>query len=90
MNGKGDKQRPEQVPGAYARGWERIFGSGPEETAKDWEMMEIAGVPFQTRLDETLDTDTVVMPPPRRSEKVVVRFTQGSYRKPRIVDDPED
>lgn len=26
----------------------------------------------------------------RRSEQVVVRFTQGSYRPPRIVDNPED
>lgn len=28
--------------------------------------------------------------PPRHSETVVVKFTEGSYRPPRIVDNPED
>lgn len=40
---------------------------------------------------ETIDWDVKIEQlPPRHSEQVVVRFTQGSYRPPRIVDDPED
>ena len=40
---------------------------------------------------ETVDWDVQIEQlPPRRSEQVVVRFKQGSYRPPRIIDDPED
>jgi len=40
---------------------------------------------------ETVDWDVQSEQlPPRRSEQVVVRFKQGSYRPPRIIDDPED
>lgn len=38
---------------------------------------------------ETIDWDVKIEQlPPRRSEQVVVRFIQGSYRKPRIVTEP--
>ena len=26
MNGKGSRRRPEASPGAYARGWQRVYG----------------------------------------------------------------
>lgn len=29
--GKGDKRRPEATPGAYAEGWDRLFGAGVDE-----------------------------------------------------------
>jgi hypothetical protein len=38
---------------------------------------------------ETVDWDVQIEQlPPRRSEQILVRFVQGSYRPPRIVDDP--
>ena len=40
---------------------------------------------------EIVDWDIrIETPPPRPSQHVVVRFQEGSYRLPRIVDDPED
>lgn len=36
--------------------------------------------------DEAIEEDVKIEQlPPRRSEQVVVRFTQGSYRPPRII-----
>ncbi len=43
--------------------------------------------------DENHDVDwdvRIEKPPLRPSEQVVVRFIQGSYRPPRIVEDPEE
>ena len=40
---------------------------------------------------ETINWDVKIEQlPPRRSEQVVVKFIQGSYRPPRIIDNPED
>jgi len=40
---------------------------------------------------DTLDWDVQIEQlPPRHSEQAVVTFIQGSYRPPRIVDDPEE
>jgi len=40
---------------------------------------------------ETVDWDVrIETPPPRRAQRVVVTFRQGSYRPPRFADDPED
>ena len=38
---------------------------------------------------EIIDWDVEIEPPPRRREVVNVRFVQGEYRKPRIVEEPE-
>ncbi len=40
---------------------------------------------------EMVDWDVrIETPPPRRAERFAVTFREGSYRPPRIVDDPED
>ncbi|MHC4402295.1 MAG: hypothetical protein ACYTG0_21735 [Planctomycetota bacterium] len=40
---------------------------------------------------ETIDWDVrITAPPPRRADRIVVTFREGSHRPPRIVDDPED
>lgn len=40
---------------------------------------------------ETIDWDVrIETVAPRRSEWIAAEFVEGSYRKPRIVDDPED
>jgi hypothetical protein len=35
--GKGSKRRPESRPGAYAEGWERVFGRKRKRALKDGE-----------------------------------------------------
>ena len=40
---------------------------------------------------EVVDWDArIETPPPRKSRRIVVTFREGSYRRPRIVDDLED
>lgn len=40
---------------------------------------------------EVVDWDVQIEQlPPRPSQQIVVRFIQGSYRPPRIIDDPEN
>jgi len=72
---------------AFSQSWwtYSLPKSVPDEIASD------EGTKNTLHEPEMVDWDVrIEQLPPRRSEQVVVRFTQGSYRSPRIIDDPED
>jgi hypothetical protein len=61
--------------------WRAVASIVSDQEGAEWPEEEFEMVDWDVRIET---------PPPRPSRRVVVKFQKGSYRPPRIIDDPED
>jgi hypothetical protein len=63
----------------------------PIRRSPEMESLDQKGTERSEEELEMVDWDVrIETPPPRRGERVIITFREGSYRLPRIVYDPED